>query len=268
MREFSPPAAAQEPSVETDGRAAADRAREPTQPGASAVVNAEWAAVVAHDLRQPLNNLNLWLGVLERQATRAGCVLTEGFEHARAGVKQLDRMITDLVEASRLRANPLTLKRSPTDLPALVRRVVERADVDLRARARFEPSEPVRLIEVDPGRLEQALVNLLMSSARYADPGSPLVIEVSEGKHGVRVAVTSHGPGLPAREAERLAGSSTEMPGGTAGEVSGMSLGLYVARALIEAHGGRLSVEGSTGHNTALHFTLARAEPARRNHQR
>ncbi len=62
--------------------------------------NAEWTSIVAHDLRQPLNNFSLWLGVLERQAHRAGADLTDGLNHARASIKQLDRMISGLLDAS------------------------------------------------------------------------------------------------------------------------------------------------------------------------
>jgi signal transduction histidine kinase len=284
MSEFTRPEAAKEASVESEGRAAAVRAREVNQPDLAATLERlvdelanrggtaevarrtesdrqrdEWTSVVAHDLRQPLNNLNLWLGVLERQATRAGCNLSDGFQHAHAGVKQLDRMISDLVEVSRLEANRLSLRRAPTDLPALVRRVLARAEPNVRERTHFEPREPAAPVHVDAGRLEQVLTNLLASAAKYAAPGTPLVIEVTEEEAGVRVAVQSHGPSLSEEEAERLFHRCDRGTGTTAGEVSGMGLGLYIARTLVEAHGSKLCVDSAPGQTTAFHFTLPRA---------
>ena len=222
----------------------------------------EWTSIVAHDLRQPVNNLNLWLGVLERQAKRAGCDLADGFEHARAGVKQLDRMISDLLDASRLEAHRLTLTRTPTDLSALVRSVVERAPEDLRPRLRLEPHEPIPPIDVDADRIGQVLANLLASSAKYGSPDTPIGIELASGDGEARVAVVNRGPGLAPDDAEQLFRRFYRAPDVRAGELSGLGLSLYTTRTLVEAHGGRIWLESSPGEATAFRFTLPRQPPS------
>jgi signal transduction histidine kinase/DNA-binding response OmpR family regulator len=213
----------------------------------------EWSAIVAHDLQQPVNSimlgveLVLWgeLGPRERATA----------QRIRDSTTQLGRMIRDLKEVSTLESRHLALTRTSIDVAALAREVAGRC-LDLARRVVIEtPAEPV-MVSCDPGRIEQVLANLLSNAAKYGDEATEIDLAVEvEGTHA-KVAVGNRGRGIPADEIDTLFDRYVRARSARASSIPGSGLGLYIAKGLIEAHGGRIWATSVLGGTTTFCFTL------------
>lgn len=217
----------------------------------------QWTSIVAHDLRQPIAVLTLASQAIVRREQAA--LSPEGRKALgtilNASTK-LDRMVNDLLDASRIEARRLTILPEPLDLCDLVEEVVERAVATTKgAEMRLDLQRPVPRVAGDPDRLEQVLMNLLSNAAKYGDPGKPIDVAVAAKEGFVDVRVTNRGRGLDRSEIDmlfsRYARTST---GRTSRE--GIGLGLYITKGLVEAHGGRIDVDSVPGGETTFHVTL------------
>ncbi|MBI4494049.1 MAG: sensor histidine kinase [Chloroflexi bacterium] len=222
----------------------------------------EWTSVIAHDLRQPATVITGYAGLLARLAQQHLAVPQEqkAVEHILASARQLDRMIADLLDVSRLEAGRLTLERRPVDLVVLVREVVERTAVMVQGcPLRVEAAEDLPPVEVDPGRIEQVLGNLLSNAAKYGAPKTEIRVAVERRAEGVEVAVSNRGDGIAPEELPHLFTRFYRARQARAGTVHGLGLGLYISHGLVEAHGGRLWAESDPGQITTFRFVLPAA---------
>ena len=219
----------------------------------------EWTSVVAHDLRQPLTVIQGALGILRRSLQGAAPRETgnRALEHITSAATTLDRMVRDLLDVSRIEARRLRLERQPVSLPALARAVVERMASALQGHpVRVEVRGDVPLVRADPGRIEQVLVNLLSNAVKYGYPATEIRVEIERRGAVVQVAVTNQGPGIAPEDIPHLF-TRFHRTRAAAGEgVPGLGLGLYIARGLVEAHGGRIWVESVPGRTTTFRFTI------------
>ncbi len=223
----------------------------------------EWTLAIAHDLRQPMTVI---VGYADRLAHSRKLKLSQAHafaDHIFASSLQLNRMIVDLLNASRIETKRLTLERRPIDLTKLVRSVVERAaaltaghDVSVTS------SDTLPIVSVDPNRIEQVLTNLLSNAAKYGAPGSRIEVHLSTRETVVEVAVTNQGQGIPPEELPAVFSRFYRAKPAAIRGTEGLGLGLYIAKGLVEAHGGRIRVESVPGATTTFRFTLPiRAAP-------
>jgi signal transduction histidine kinase len=215
---------------------------------AALAVRDQFLSMAAHELRTPLTTLKGHLELSERRL-RAGSSperITHSLATAGQQVNRLDRLVTELLDVSRLALGRFVLHREPLELTALVRRVVEaEASFDGSRELRLEmPSEPVTL-SADADRLEQVLVNLIQNARKYSPSGSAIAVRVAAEPDAATVMVEDRGIGVPPEERIFIfepfhRGSNVER------HVSGLGLGLYIAREIARAHGGDLTLSSST----------------------
>ncbi|WP_437325854.1 PAS domain S-box protein [Sorangium sp. So ce381] len=211
----------------------------------------EWTSVIAHDLRQPITTIVLKAALLARQPQ-----CSDKAQHILASAMQLNRMIDDLLDVSRLESHRLDLRPIEVDLPALIRATVERtADATRGHRVDVEVLDRVPPLLADPGRLEQVLTNLLSNAAKYGAPETPIRIAVERRSGEVSVAIENEGKGIAPDELPRLFTRYYRTREAKAGGAAGLGLGLYIVRGLVEAHGGRIWAESAPG-KTTFQFTL------------
>ncbi|WP_373048079.1 sensor histidine kinase [Vulgatibacter sp.] len=216
----------------------------------------QWTSLITHDLRQPITSIAGFASVLAEhpdlpQHLRAKVV------HIVAAAKRLGRMTADLLEASRLESNQLALERQPTDLAALVGEVVERLAGELQDHpVQVEQGESLEPLELDPERFEQVLGNLLSNAAKYSLPGSPILVQIDRHGSEAVVGVTNQGGGLPVDELGAIFRRFHRTDAARRSRIRGLGLGLYIARGLVEAHGGRIWVETEPGRSVTFRFAL------------
>ncbi len=212
----------------------------------------EWAAVVAHDLRNPTNAIALTAEVLMRRPI--GEHEREEVERIRKAARRLSRMISDLTDASLLESRRLRVRFERVDLCALVRDLVAHTP-GLAGRASLRlPDGPLWILG-DGGRLEQVFANLLSNAVKYGDAEREVRVEVERIGARVAVSVTNRGAGIAAAELPRLFDRYVRTAAARRSAVEGTGLGLYIARGLVEAHRGEIRVESTPGESTT--FTVA-----------
>jgi len=165
-------------------------------------------------------------------------------------------MIEDLLESSQLESGALLLRRTPIDLSRLAAEVVAQlGSVEDRERIRVLAPGPGPLVSADAARIERVLMNLLQNALKYSPAESPVELEVRQAAGEAVVGVIDHGAGIPLDQLPRLFQRFSRVGGAEAGP-GGFGLGLYIARLIVEAHGGRVWVESEVGISSRIGFAL------------
>lgn len=216
----------------------------------------EVLAIVSHDLRNPLNAIAVGTQALltaemprEQQAPMLQII--------RRNAARMDRLIQDLLDASRLQAGRrLSVRPAPLDLAPVVAEACQATAVRTRATLQTVCSEiPDGLppVMADRDRLLQVLGNLIDNALKFTPEGGRITVQAVAGGEGLRVAVTDNGPGIPDRHLSRLFEPFWQAQ--QAGR-QGAGLGLSIAKGIVEAHGGQIGVETVEGRGSTFWFTL------------
>ena len=231
-------------------------------------LKADFIATVSHELRTPVTPIKGYADLLRRRGAqmtpekRAECldVISDRAEH-------LTRLVEDLLLASRISAtegsSPTAVDLAACDLVPLVRRACgdfgadgERLRVDL-------PAEPVA-VAVDPLRVVQVLTNLVGNALKYSEPGTPVDVRLQVSGDRVEVEVEDRGRGIPTDQLERVFDKFHRVEDPMRMTTGGTGLGLYIARELTTAMGGRLDCRSTLGVGSVFRLTLPAAVPAPR----
>jgi signal transduction histidine kinase len=228
------------------------------QTRAANVEREEWIAMIAHDLRAPVTVITADADRLRSRLAQNGSPGELGsVEHILASASVLKQMIADLLDVSRIEARHLTLHRQPSNLPSLVRAVVERNATTLKTHhVRIIERGSIPLVEIDPIRVEQVLTNLLSNAAKYGYSDTEIFVVMERHDRYVQVSVVNRGEGIPADEIPRIFARFYRTREARAGPAAGIGLGLTIAKGLVEAHGGRIWAESVPAQSTTFHFTV------------
>jgi signal transduction histidine kinase len=211
-------------------------------------------STVSHELRSPLTSVkgytSLMLSRWDRLKDEQKLTMLEQVHH---DADRVTRLVTELLDISRLETGRLVLRRSMVDLPALASSVVGKVRMtipDLECTVSFAPDVPH--VYADPDKVEQVLTNLVENAAKY---GSPSGMRVSGEVVGdaVCVSVRDVGDGIPAEDLPRV---FTKFFRRDHGRPTGTGLGLWISQGLVEAHGGALTATSETGEGSTFSFTL------------
>jgi PAS domain S-box-containing protein len=224
------------------------------------ITRAELISTLAHELRSPLTSVKGFTSTLLHRWERfpddqKRFMLATVNDDA----DRVTRLINELLDVSRIEAGRLELRRRPIDVSRIAADVIERFKLDPDGHT-FRISFPDAFPEVyaDADKVAQVLTNLVENAVKYSNGGKVTVSgEVVDGS--AEVAVRDEGVGIPADQIP-LIFTKFYRRGGR-GAPSGTGLGLYIARGLVEAHGGRISVDSEVGHGTEIRFRLPLAGP-------
>jgi PAS domain S-box-containing protein len=220
----------------------------------------DFIAMVAHDLRNPLASIRGFAQLLERDAPERTA------RQAQAIVSQADRMnrlLQELLDAASLEAGRLPLHRARLDLLELLRGQVEQ----VQAQSTIHPirlDAPAGRLEGewDGDRLGQVFQNLLSNAIKYSPEGGDIDVRVRDLGIAAEISISDRGVGIAPDLLPRLFDQYYRVNGASA-EVTGLGLGLYIARELVEAHGGRIWAEsGGEGRGSTFRIRLPYAAPA------
>jgi signal transduction histidine kinase len=189
-------------------------------------------------------------------------VIADSLQVIEEEADRLTELIENLLDASRLQAGVLSINLSDVNLHTLVERVVDRFRTQSQQHAievDFEQDFPVILADED--RLTQVISNLLSNAIKYSPEGGKIRVDGDVHGEKVVVCVSDEGPGIAAGDIphifDRFYRSSE-----AARTTKGAGLGLYLARAVVEAHGGRIWVDPRPGYGARICFSLPRDQEA------
>jgi signal transduction histidine kinase len=199
-------------------------------------------ADIAHELRTPLavqraNLEALQDGVYPLSAENLAPVIEQNH--------LLTRLVEDLRTLALADAGQIELERAPTDLAALVQRVVEHFQPQASSQevslSFTPPASPLPQISADPIRLEQVLTNLLSNALRYTPDGGHIDLALSSSDGSVRLSIHDSGPGIPEESMPYIFERFYRADKSRARAEGGTGLGLAIARQLARAHGGDIT---------------------------
>jgi two-component system sensor histidine kinase KdpD len=212
---------------------------------------------VTHNLRTPLASIKASVsGLRQPGAAYSDADREELLAEIEEEADRLNRLVTNLLDASRLEAGGLRPSAHPQDLRELISTVVDRLQPRLAARrVTLHLPDDLPPVACDYAQIDQVVTNLLENALLHTPEASPIDLRASVDAGVVRVEVVDAGPGIAAAERERLFGAfergQTRAPG--------TGLGLTIARGFVEAHGGRLWLEDAPERGARFVFTLPAA---------
>jgi signal transduction histidine kinase/DNA-binding response OmpR family regulator len=214
-------------------------------------------AVVAHDLRNPLSTVSMGAEVLQEEVTDESHRTMAEMVHRAAS--RMQRLIEDLLEASRIQRGRLHLEVRPERIQPLVQEAVSMlgplaGSAGIQLRADIDPDLPPVLM--DGTRILQVLSNLLGNALKFTPEGGLVQIRCDRYGAGVRIEVTDTGPGISPEQIPHVFGQYWQADDSDA---RGIGLGLSIVRGIVRAHGGEVWVESEQGRGTTFFFTLPAA---------
>jgi signal transduction histidine kinase len=214
----------------------------------------EIVSTVSHELRSPLTSVKGYTSLLlnrwDRLKDDQKKMMLEQVNH---DADRVTRLITELLDISRLESGRLVLRRQMVDLGHIVEGVVEKVHMeypDLEVSVDFPASFPE--VYADPDKVVQVLTNLVENACKYGSPKG-LRVEAEAGEAEVAVAVRDRGEGIPDADLQKIFSKFFRR---AETRPTGSGLGLWISRGLVEAHGGRLTASSVPGEGSVFRFTL------------
>jgi len=223
-------------------------------------IKSVFISVISHELKTPVALIKGYADTLRREDACWDPDITQ--ESLTVIVEEADRLnqlIDNLLDASRLQAGALPLEMDQVALDALAERVAHHFRVQTQDHVfvcDFPPSFPVA--RGDPSRLEQVLDNLVSNAIKYSPEGGTIEISGRALPDEVIVTVSDQGVGIPLEDQPRVFERFFRGARERRQSTPGAGLGLYLTKAIVEAHGGRIWVESSSEHGTAISFAIPR----------
>jgi len=217
----------------------------------------EFISMVGHELRTPLTSMRAALGLLASgRVSNSPEKVQQMLAIALDETDRLTRLVSDMLDLQRLELGRFKLLPQACDAAELVHQAADALQpVAEKAGLRLEISAQSAPLRADPDRIVQVLTNLLVNAVKFSPPGT--TVRLSSEQRGAEAVfrVADEGPGIAPELGERIferfrQGQSEARARG------GMGLGLYICRAIVGQHGGRIGVESAPGQGSAFWFTL------------
>jgi signal transduction histidine kinase len=212
----------------------------------------EFVSSISHELRTPLTSIAGYAELLleeEEDAGKRGHLAIVG-----RNADRLLALVSDLLFAARLQYGRLELERSPVDLRTLVQQAIDSARPRAQAAAVELHLETVDVprIQGEPAKLAQLIDNLVSNAIKFTPRDGRVGVRLTARDTMIRIEVSDTGIGIPDAERERLFERFFRAQSALEQQIQGTGLGLYISKAIVDAHGGRIGVDSAPGEGTTF----------------
>jgi signal transduction histidine kinase len=220
----------------------------------------EFLGIVSHDLRNLLNTVLGFAGLITQEAERdkfGSRILGDAQRIQRSGARMY-RLIGDLVDVASIHSGTLAVSRREQTPVAVVEEAIDTFRPQATGRGvalRAELVGPMSTVAFDSARILQVLGNLLSNALKFTPPRGQVVLRVEPSESELRFSVSDTGPGIPPDKLEQIFERYLQV---RPDDRRGVGLGLYISRCIVLGHGGRIWVERSSSEGSTLCFTLPR----------
>jgi PAS domain S-box-containing protein len=218
-----------------------------------------FVSIISHELKTPVSIIKGYAGTLGREdATWSAETVREGMHVIEQEADRLARQIQDLLDVSRLQAGQMRLEFTDWSLPEMARSVVEAFAAQTDERFEFELRFPDDFppVHADYERVRMVLTNLVSNAIKYSPEGGLIRIGGHARERVAMCYVSDQGVGIAPEERERIFERFYRVDNRLRRKTQGTGLGLYLTRAIVEAHGGTIQVESKVGRGSRFLFTL------------
>jgi PAS domain S-box-containing protein len=221
-------------------------------------------SMASHELRTPITAIKALTDLVQRTLDTRGAIDSAQLARRLASIqREADRLALlsmDLLDVSRLHTGTLPIHHDAHDLTGIVAAAVERqrdvlGDAARHALVLRQPTDPIP-VRVERTRLEQVMSNLLENAVKYAPDGGTIQVMTSVAGQSAQIQVTDPGIGIPAADLSKIFTPFFRAANASSQTFMGLGLGLYLSKALIEAHGGTIMVHSVEGQGTTFTVTL------------
>ncbi|MFL5621349.1 MAG: PAS domain S-box protein [Gemmatimonadaceae bacterium] len=218
-------------------------------------------AVVAHDLRNPLNTVSMAVSLMLESTPPERVQERRQVEIVRRAADRMNRMIQDLLDVKRMESGRLTIELKPEEPGSLVNDTVDMlrplaAGTGIMLDTALDDDLPC--VVADVARIQQVLSNLVGNAVKFTPRNGRITVSAERIDGEVRFGVIDTGPGIPAEQVPHIFGRFWQA---RASDRRGIGLGLAIAKGIVEAHNGRIWVESHVGLGSTFYFTLPSASP-------
>lgn len=229
-------------------------------------MKSNFVASVSHELRAPIGAMRLMTESLERGTVADAGRQQEYFRIIGQECRRLSSLVENVLDFSRIDRGSRNYTFEPADLDALVARTVEvmrpyagERQVTLML-ATFAADRAAGRRRIDGAAIQQALTNLVDNAIKHSPAGSTVSVELQADAASARIFVEDDGPGIPEEEQERIFEPFYRLGSELRRETQGVGIGLSIAKHIVEAHGGRITVDSSPGAGSGFTIVLPVAE--------
>jgi len=214
-------------------------------------------SIISHELRTPVALIKGYVGTLRREDARWDSdVVEDSLAVIEEEADHLTGLIDDLLDASRLQAGVLMLNRSQVSLSPLAQQMADRFKTQSdKHDFKIDFPSDFPIVFADETRLMQVMGNLLSNAVKYSPDGGKVIISGATKQNEVVICVHDEGPGIAVEDVPRIFNlfyRSNE----TSRKIKGAGLGLFLAKAVIEAHEGRIWVDDRVKNGACICFSL------------
>ena len=217
----------------------------------------ELVAMVSHDMKNPLTGITLNADLLFKESVEKN-VVKKYIKHIRESAGRMNRMIEDLLDAYKGESGEFSLEKGRDVREALpmIKEAIESQEAIAKEKSiRLEACVPNRLpsISANPDRLQQVFRNLIGNAIKFTPCGGKIIVSAKESNNFVRFSVKDNGPGIDSELLPHVFERFSQAPKTAK---LGAGLGLAIAKAVVEAHGGRIWVESRKEEGSTFFFTI------------
>jgi signal transduction histidine kinase len=219
----------------------------------------EFVLTASHELRSPLTSVQGFAELLMLDKDSLTPRQRETVEIILDNCRHLVRLLNDLLDLARSDAGRLAIRPQPTEVAPLIDDVVRtmRAQTEAASQTLTEEIQPgLPLINAEPDRIRQILVNLLTNAHEYSPEGASIGVAARAVGAEVEISVSDNGPGIPSDQLERIFERFTRGDAGLTQRVGGTGLGLAISKSLVELHGGSIAAESTPGRGSTFRVRL------------
>lgn len=220
----------------------------------------DFLSMASHELRTPLTTLKLQMHLLRESMSQSGFPVSDPgralvrIDAVDRQLERLSRLVTHLLDVSRIASGHIELEPSEVDLGALTREVVERFTEERTSDCAIQVRTTMPVIGWwDWFRIDQVVTNLVANALKYGE-GGQVVVSVDQNDTQAVLTVQDRGIGIQAEDLSRIFERFERLPSTT--RYVGFGLGLYIVRQIIEAHGGAIDVESEPGIGSTFRVSL------------
>jgi signal transduction histidine kinase len=224
-------------------------------------LRSEIMATLSHELRTPLAAIRGYATALMMEEVKWPKWKREQFLRLiDEECEDLQAMIGEMFDSSLIDIGQMAIVPQPLRLPYLLAEVAAEAQRRTRVHRLMVDTPPeFPILDADPHRIKQVMRNVLDNAIKYSPTGGLVVVRAEVGENEVTVSVSDQGVGISPKDMTPLFDKYFRAKSPTGYHIAGTGLGLPVARAIVEAHGGRIWAASKVGQGTTLYFTLPRA---------